>query len=507
MDSTYLLQSRRTEYLKKFQKTTIPLFIAGIYSIYNTVKKNNKSKRLLLKEFQQSMVDVSRWSQDIITNEYVRFKKTCSVLDKLIRAIFDLDIVLKKDLCKNATDFIPYPSNFIHQCYLNIARSLWKQPFLIYDVNIDKLTVQQNKLKIEKIVSTCIQETFTQYLPLDIEHDDISNIDYVITPQSNQDLTVLETNTELSEDYGDNNDIIHNDDTDVVDHCVSACNDNFKKLNYEINSNLHEGLNVFHNKDDQDDCHHKDNHNQLYDINGTDNIATEDYVKIEHDEESSEIVDDNISDIMTNDNDSDDIVSSIEKEHQDQDYYVTQDKEFEESQVNQVQNEMNHDVDNGDDEQSSIVSEASDLYETKSFHSEEVGDIDSVKSEELFISRVETDDNVNQHYTDNEKTFNVQDPEEIKQIFIGGKTDYDQYREVSESETDEERHSSTLSDIKIVNIEDNKIRQSSRKDALLNIKKKVKSSMHHSKTRDNNSSKYERYGDKLRVERKNVSFF
>ena len=454
MDNNYLLQSRRSEYLKKFQKTTTHLFIEGVYSIYNNVKKNNKSKRLLLKEFQQSMVDVSRWSQDIITTEHQRFKKQSPVLDRLIRGIFDLDIVIKKDLCKNAEDFIPQPWDFVHQCYLNIARALWKQPFLLYDVNIDKLTIQQNKLRIEKIVYLCIQDTFTQYIRLDIEHDDVSNVDYTVQ-HSNLDIVLEEHDQKNLESYGDNNDIICRDEDDVGTVFMSPCNDNFKELDYEVNKSLHETIS----------------------LDGTQN---HDHIQSDNDFEEYVNVDDGVSDDVL---ELDDENKSIEKED---------------------------DIVMSDVEDIEDIEDIDDAYETKSFHSEEVGDVDSVKSEELFVSRVDTESEIHDnnnilhhddnkiHHDDNIIHYN----EEIKNIFIGERN---RDELVNEKEINHDTLLEMSPDIKVVTIDDNKVRLMSRKDALLNIKKKVKSSMHHSKELEN--SRYERYGDRLRVERKNMSFF
>jgi hypothetical protein len=463
MDNTYLLQSRRTEYLKKFQKTTTPLFIEGVYSIYNNVKKNNKSKRLLLKEFQQAMVDVSRWSQDIIRNEHSRFKKQSSVLDRLIRAIFDLDIVIKKDLCKNAADFIPEPWDFVHQCYLNIARALWKQPFLVYDVNIDKLTVQQNKLRVEKIVSSCIQDTFTQYLPLDIEHDDISNVDYSVQQNNHSEEDVME----VGETNEASNTIEEEDRDDVGSRNVT------------VDSDVHEDFNVIQN-DNQDNVNEEP---QPFDNNDIDDFVN---VDVNNDEQISVI-------LSENDDNSDALDDSNDTNDNYDDNNLDESDDIETNEEDLVYIDDNGIESDNDD----IRSVNDDVYDTKSFHSEEIGEVDSVKSEELYISRVDTqEENFHHNEDDHHK-------EEIKEIFIGKLNEYKQFSD--ETERKDERDLSLSSDVKVVHIDDNKARLTSRKDALLNIKKKVKSSMHHSREMEN--SKYERYGDKLRVERKNTSFF
>lgn len=175
----YLLHERRQDYLRKFQKVSTPLFLEGVYSIYANVKRHNKVNKKLLKEFQQSMFDVSLWSKDIISKEYERFKSKVPSIDKYIQVVFETDKVLRKGHANSAIDYIPNPSDFIHQCYLNIARALWKQPFLMYDINVTKLTLQKNKLKVERIVNECIQDTFVQYLPLEPDGDDGLS-DYVV---------------------------------------------------------------------------------------------------------------------------------------------------------------------------------------------------------------------------------------------------------------------------------------------------------------------------------------
>lgn len=150
MDSSFYNQTRREDLLKKFVKGTSPIFCTGIMSIYHNVKKGNKVPKLLLKEFQQSMVNVSLWSVEIIKNEHHRFATIFPTFDKYVKAIIQT----------YSTTHVFAPSEVLHQCYLNIARRLWKQPFLVYDVGVSKIDVQKNFLRIEEIIAECIKDTF-----------------------------------------------------------------------------------------------------------------------------------------------------------------------------------------------------------------------------------------------------------------------------------------------------------------------------------------------------------
>jgi hypothetical protein len=164
-NNLFLLNARRKEYLATFQRLSVGYFLNIVYDIYGQVKKANKIKKFLLKEFQASLVGISTW--DDATKEYKG--QNASLLEKLMNGIFKLDIVLRHELSKNAEKHIPSLNEFVYQCLLNFARVIWKNPMLVYDVGIDKLVIQTNKLKLEKLVSSVIKDTFTYYLPFDID--------------------------------------------------------------------------------------------------------------------------------------------------------------------------------------------------------------------------------------------------------------------------------------------------------------------------------------------------
>jgi len=176
-NNLFLLNARRKEYLATFQRLSIGYFLNIVYDLYSQVKKSNKIKKLLLKEFQASLVGISTW--DDASKEYTG--QNASVLEKLMNGIFKLDIVLRHELSKNADKHIPSLNEFVYQCMLNCARVIWKNPMLVYDVSIDKVTIQSNKLKLEKLMAGVIKDTFTYYLPFDID-------DVVEEPEPQQEI-------------------------------------------------------------------------------------------------------------------------------------------------------------------------------------------------------------------------------------------------------------------------------------------------------------------------------
>lgn len=470
MDNTYMLQTRRTDYLKKLQQITVPLYVEGVYSIYQNVKKNNKARKFLLKEFQQSMVDVSRWSQDIIRNEHQRFKKASTVVDKLIKAIFDLDINLKQNLCVNANDFIPQPWDFIHQCYLNVARSLWKQPFLIYDVNVDKLTMQQNKLKIEKLIASSIQDTFAQFIPLDIEQSDVANDDLVGCASTRSTQVGDELVTSDAQPSRKSLDICES----VV--CLGNNPDQLRRASISKN-NLEsvESLEGFDNvdafQDNEEGEHGEAVGGDVFEMYGNVGVTNEEGdVEIAEDDEGDVVSEGDIIDVDNEQDYVDDVVS--------------------ETDIIDVDNEQEYvDIEEGDVDEEN--------YDGASFHSDDVGDVESVQSEELYIQRNDMDKD-NEDNEDNQTNHLPMHVPEIKEVFIGSKNEMETYKKEHEFMDDMMDHSNTLgspADIKVVTIDENK--PVLPKNSLLAIKKKVKTSIYNK----------ERFGDKVHSERRNMSFF
>jgi hypothetical protein len=440
MDNTYILHSRRNEYLSTLQKHLVPIFMEGVFAIYGNVKSDNKVKKYLLKEFQQSMVDVSRWSQEIIKNEHMRFMQQYQLCDKLIQAIFELDIQLKHDLTPQARDFIPKPDDFVHQCYLNVARSLWKQPFLVYDVNIDKLTCQKNKLKVEKIIKDCIKETFLHYLPIDMEdyininiHTESASVPKPDTLDANVDVSdilvderiepfvdvVNDVGTEACHDGdGDEHDE-HENNTRLVEVDSNDSNDEREEEN--------EGLDEPYNSDEED-------------IKALANLDEDDMDEI-----------DEIDEI--------DVIDDIDR-------------------LEELEDIPGMDDEDGLDGEDSIV-EAVDEFESDSFD-----DKQSISSENLFVQRTNTDEahdyndecyNVLERIETNKINQTAQESaiacqeNEIKEVYIGK---CDDTKQLTNKHNDKYEVLSDT-DVRIINIDD----KGEKMKSLLTLKKKIKSSV------------------------------
>jgi hypothetical protein len=128
--------------------------------------------------FQAELRNIKSWSRERIEEELKMFKTVsqCTYLEKLVLSIFKTYYLL------NNLRNVEYPDveDYIHECYLNIARKLWKNPFLMYDEGffISVAEKRRNMNAVEDVIQKCIQYTFVQMLPFSIiDYDETLNSD------------------------------------------------------------------------------------------------------------------------------------------------------------------------------------------------------------------------------------------------------------------------------------------------------------------------------------------
>lgn len=156
-----VLKEKKTYYVANLTKGISNMFLEAFISIYKAVKEKNKRKKFLMKEYQDAMKDISQWPSDTIHKEYKRFKNQYKNLDNIVTGIMLILYSINDIKHKN----FPKVEDYLYQVYLNIARQLWKEPFLVYDVNIDRVTYQKHILTIQKIISDNIAKTFNDMIP------------------------------------------------------------------------------------------------------------------------------------------------------------------------------------------------------------------------------------------------------------------------------------------------------------------------------------------------------
>ena len=162
----------KIEYTKQLiDVLKLPLY-EGLQKIYNDSKRifADGYEDELPNIFRKSIENVPKWNTDIIDNEVNRIIRVsnCDWLDDLITAVFISHTKILASLGNNSKRVnltIPKTSNFIHKCYINSAREMWKNPYL-FDEGVSSSEYQKNIKYIEDENKESIEHTVRKALPV-----------------------------------------------------------------------------------------------------------------------------------------------------------------------------------------------------------------------------------------------------------------------------------------------------------------------------------------------------
>lgn len=170
----HVLADAKLEYTKQLINLLTPRISEGIRSIYDVAVDlcDRHEDDQYLKRFQTLLGQIPKWNNDIIEKEYSRIEKRsdCDWLDELIGAVFvaHTKVLTAIKIKKNKIPMdiqIPEGTEFIHKCYIEVARQFWKKPYLMYH-KLPKLELQRNLGETERVIQEAIEETIRKQLPV-----------------------------------------------------------------------------------------------------------------------------------------------------------------------------------------------------------------------------------------------------------------------------------------------------------------------------------------------------
>jgi hypothetical protein len=168
-----ILVDAKTEYTKQLINILKNSLYLGIKEIYiNSKEKCIENENDILSVFQVNLSEIPKWNQDIINTKTDTVVKDsgCDWIEDLITAVFvsHTRILTSINFSKNKKKInlkIPKVDHFIHQCYVDVARYFWKNPYL-YDDDIGSYEYQRNRREAETIIENSIGETIRKQLPV-----------------------------------------------------------------------------------------------------------------------------------------------------------------------------------------------------------------------------------------------------------------------------------------------------------------------------------------------------
>jgi hypothetical protein len=170
------LHESKNEWGARLLTILTPLIIEGFKSIFDESYKlccdNNETEKYLM-TFQNFITRIPKWNSAIIETEKKRIidRSGCSYLEELVTCIHIIQLKLltamrvgKKQ--KKIDINIPKLDDFIHKCYINVARKMYKNVYL-FDLNCQPLQIQKNNRELELIIQECILNAVRDSIPLE----------------------------------------------------------------------------------------------------------------------------------------------------------------------------------------------------------------------------------------------------------------------------------------------------------------------------------------------------
>jgi len=191
------LVEKKNEYTINLVNILSPLIYEGLISIYTEALNVSNCADNILKVFQSFLKKIPKWNSDIIKQETDRIlanSKSYEWLSNLIKATLKSNMIIltyKPNLMLQEKIDPKYYKNinledFIHKVYIECARELWNNPYLMYH-QYPAIELKRNQRDTIMLVKDAIKEAVRKLLPLkelleiylkdDLEPNEILDID------------------------------------------------------------------------------------------------------------------------------------------------------------------------------------------------------------------------------------------------------------------------------------------------------------------------------------------
>ena len=166
MDNLNILVEAKKEYLGQMCLLMCPPMIEVFQEMYNESVNLSKGRKVLIM-FQKLLKEVPNWSNAMSKNHSDNITNRCAWFGDLLAAVFVactkiLSAVRLKADNKKISLKLPTEEVFIQTCYNNIAKELYKDPYIFSEE-------QSEYARDEKLIlrfTLCIENTVKELIPV-----------------------------------------------------------------------------------------------------------------------------------------------------------------------------------------------------------------------------------------------------------------------------------------------------------------------------------------------------
>jgi|TARA_R110002153_G_scaffold17460_2_gene60971 primosomal protein N'' len=166
MDNLNVLVEAKREYLGQLYLIMCPVMIEVFHDMYDEATKLSKGRKTLIM-FQKVLKEVPNWSNQMSANHTSNIADRCAWFNDLLAAVFVactkiLSAVRLKTDNKKISLKLPTNEVFIQTCYNNVAKDLYKDPYIFHDEQSEYVRDEQ----LTQRMSTCIEVTVKELIPI-----------------------------------------------------------------------------------------------------------------------------------------------------------------------------------------------------------------------------------------------------------------------------------------------------------------------------------------------------
>jgi hypothetical protein len=172
-----VLVEAKNDYTKQLKDILVGPIYQGFLTIYKDAKtrcEKNRTSDQKLRKFQGYVSRIPKWTKEELVTECQRIIKLskCDWIDYLITAVFVTHAKIRASVkddnaaYNNVMLTVPKLNLFLHNCYIECARKMWKNAYLFDDANITDSEYQRNIRDIETLIQEAIDINIRQSLPV-----------------------------------------------------------------------------------------------------------------------------------------------------------------------------------------------------------------------------------------------------------------------------------------------------------------------------------------------------
>jgi len=166
MDGLTVLVEAKKEYLAQLCSVMCPHMISTFETLYSESNNISKGKKVLA-QYQKLLKEVPNWNDHMIHQHAEKLSNSCSWFNDLLAAVFVSYVKILSSVRLNSENkkiSVKLPSNdvFIHGCYINAAKDLYKDPFVYHE----EISEYERDAQLTRRFVNCIEVTVKEMIPI-----------------------------------------------------------------------------------------------------------------------------------------------------------------------------------------------------------------------------------------------------------------------------------------------------------------------------------------------------